>query len=332
MYTRGALPLLNEKLLSIAREVGFRRGEQLLRQGEPARGAFVIRSGEVEAQVALPGGGTLIVAELSAGDMFGEMALIDRGVCMASVVAKSDAAGWFVDRDDFRSLLAGRDPAALAIQKEVTRVLSHKLSAANARLRQHRAAEDRPAVAVIEHARSAATFAWRAFLPILPFFDGFEADEIEQLVTGCAVFELPRGASLFRAEQSADAAFLVIRGAAEIVLPRGTAERRITVAGPGELVGYLAVLERRPHWASARIRESACLMEFGAPLLLRHYEGTSRTSVSLQRTILRSLLQALARTNAQLTRLISHARLGAARIEAEELEKTLHGQIVLSEN
>jgi CRP-like cAMP-binding protein len=124
----------------------------------------------------------------------------------------------------------------------------------------------------------------------------------------------------------------VIRGAAEIVVPAGAAERRVTIAGPGELVGYLAVLERRPHWASARIRESACLMEFGAAQLLRHYEGNSRTSVSLQRAIHRSLLQALARTNGQLTRLISHARLNAARAEAEELEKTLHGQIVLSDN
>ena len=324
--------LFDEKLLSIGREVGFRRGERLLRQGEPARGAFVIRSGEVEAQVALPGGGTLIVAELAAGDMVGEMALMERGVCMASVVAKSELAGWFIDRDDFRAMLAGRDSAALAIQKALTRVLAQKLRAANARLREHRAAEDRPAVPVIEHGRSPASFDWRSFLPILPFFEGFDAGEIEELTAGCAVFELPRGASLFRAEDPAAAAFLVVRGAAEVVASTGATERRITIAGPGELVGYLAVLERRPHWASARIRESACLMEFSAPQLLRHYEGASRTSVSLQRAIHRSLLQALARTNAQLTRLISHARLNAARIEAEELEKTLHGQIVLSDN
>jgi CRP-like cAMP-binding protein len=326
------LSLLNEKLLCIARPVEFRRGERLLRQGELARGAFVIRTGEVEAQVALPGGGTLAVAELRAGDMFGEMALIERGMCMASVVARSDVAGWFVDRDDFRAMLAGRDSAALDMQKAVTRVLSQKLRAAYARLREHRAAEDRAAAAVQEHARSAPTFDWRAFLPLLPFFEGFDAYEIAELAEGCAVFELPHGASFFRADQPAGAAFLVIRGAAEVVAPAGATERRITIAGPGELVGYLAVLERRPHWACARVRECACLMEFGAPQLLRHYEGNSGTSVSLQRAIHRSLLQALARTNTQLARLISHARLASARSDAEELEKALHGQIVVSNN
>lgn len=324
--------LVDQKLLSIAREVEFRRGERLLRQGDAARGAFVIRSGEVEAQVALPGGGTLTVAELGAGDMFGETALLERGVCMASVVARSAVAGWFVDRDDFRAMVAGRDAAALEIQKAVTRVLSQKLRAANARLREHRAAEDRPAVPTHEHARSAASFDWRAFLPILPFFEGFDAYEIDELAEGCAVFELPRGASLFRAGEPARAAFLVVRGAAEVVVPAAAEERRITIAGPGELVGYLAVLERRPYSASARVRESACLMEFSAPHLLRHYEGGSGTSVSLQRAIHRSLLQALARANTQLIRLISHARLNAPRSEARDLEKVLHGQIVLSDN
>jgi CRP-like cAMP-binding protein len=326
------LTLLNEKLLPIAREVEFRRGEELLRQGEVARGAFVIRAGEVHARVALPGGGMLTVAELGPGAMFGETALMERAVCMASVVAKTDVAGWFVDRDDFRAVAAGRDSAALEIQKSVTGVLSEKLRAANARLREHRAAEDRTAVPPQARARAAPAFDWRPFLPMLAFLDGFDRWEIDELTQDCAVFELERGGALFNAGESADAAFLVIRGAVEIVAPRGASERRVTIAGPGEIVGYLAVLERRAHWVSARIRESACLLELGAPQLLRHYEGTTGTSVSLRRAIHRSLLQALARTNTQLIRLISHARLNAERGEAEALEKALHGQIVFGDS
>ena len=324
--------LFGEKLLPIAREVGFRSGDRLMRQAQPARGAFVIRAGEVEAQVALPGGGTLTVAELRAGDMLGETALIERGVCMASVVARSDVSAWFIDRDDFRAMLAGRDRGALELQLAVTRVLAQKVHAASARLREHRAAEDRPAVAAAERSPSPPSFEWRRFLPILPFFEGFDAEEIDALVHGCEVFELPRGASIFRAGEPAGASFLVIRGAAEIVAPAGASERRITIAGPGELIGYLSVLERRPHWASARVRESACLVELPGRHLLALYEGASGTSVSLQRAIHRSLLQALARTNAQLVRLISHARLASARSAAEDLEQALHSQIVLSEN
>ena len=109
---------LNDKLRAIARPVSFAAGARLVRQGEASRGAFVISSGAVEAQVALPGGGTLAVAQFGEGDMFGEMALIERGVCSASVVAQKAVEAWFIGRDDFRSLVASRDRDALSEYQE----------------------------------------------------------------------------------------------------------------------------------------------------------------------------------------------------------------------
>ncbi|HSU77194.1 MAG TPA: cyclic nucleotide-binding domain-containing protein, partial [Burkholderiales bacterium] len=93
-----------DKLLAIARELAFGKGAWLVRQGESSRGAFLIRAGTVEAQVALPGGGMLTVAELGPGEMFGEMALIERGACSASVRAKGEVSAWFIERDDFRAM------------------------------------------------------------------------------------------------------------------------------------------------------------------------------------------------------------------------------------
>jgi CRP-like cAMP-binding protein len=95
-------------------------------------------------------------------------------------------------------------------------------------------------------------------------------------------------------------------------------------------VGYLAVLEGKSHAAAARVRESACVLEFSAKEFLDVYNGDTGTSVSLQHAIHKSLLRSLARTNTQLTRLISHAHLTAASSDAADLEKALHGQIVQS--
>lgn len=324
----------NEKLLAIARPVSFLKGAHLTRQGEPSRGAYLIRQGKAEAEVALPGGGRLAVASFGEGAMFGEMSLIERGVCMASVVARANIDGWFVSRDDFRALVASRDPAALELQREITRVLSAKLRALNAKVREHPAAEDRPSMSsettISNKAEKKPSFNWRAFLPILPFCEGFDAEGIEELVAGGRAFELPRGAAVFSAGEPSPACYLVVRGALEVVIAEKGRERRVAIAGPGELVGYLAVLEGAPHGASARVREDACLLELEASRFMELYHGNSAVSVSFQHAIHRSLLRALARTNTQLTRLISHARLTAARGEARELEKVLHGQIVQS--
>ena len=70
-------------------------------------------------------------------------------------------------------------------------------------------------------------------------------------------------------------------------------ERRIAIAGPGELVGYLAILEGKAHGASARVREEACLLEMKAGRFLELYNGSSGTAVSLQHAIHLSLLRAL---------------------------------------
>jgi CRP-like cAMP-binding protein len=322
----------HEKLLAIARSVSFAQGARLVRQGEPSRGAFVIRRGEAEAQVALPGGGTLAVAEFGEGDMFGEMALIERGVCSASVMARTAVEAWFIERDDFRAMVASRDPAALEIQRNITKVLAAKLRALNARVRSHPAAEDRPlsdAPRASDFSYAKPFFEWRDFLPILPFFEGFDAYEIDEFVARCRAMELPRGTWLFAPAQAATACFIVVRGAVEVFSRTANLERRVAVAGPGELIGYLAVLEGNPHAAAARVRETACVLELSSKDFLEIYGGDSGTSVRLQHAIHKSLLRSLARTNTQLTRLISHAHLTAGK-EAAELEKALHGQIVQS--
>jgi CRP-like cAMP-binding protein len=321
---------VHEKLVSIARAVSYPEGARLVRQGEASRGAYLIETGRAEAEVTLPGGGTLPVASFGEGDMFGEMALIERGVCTASVAARSAVAGWFVARDDFRALVASRDPAALEVQREITRILAAKLRALNAKVRGHPAAEDRPARSPGDrnYPSKRPSFDWKAFLPVLPCFEGFDAYEIEELVGRASVRELERGAPLFRPGEAASACYIVVRGAVEVCSRSGGLERRVAVAGPGEIVGYLAVLAGEPHAAEARVRETACLLVLPAAQFLAVYNADSGSSVSLQHAIHKSLLRSMGRTNTQLTRLISAARLRGAQAEGNKLEISMRGNHV----
>ena len=328
MYTRRRLAPFSEKLVSIARPVSFQPGARLLRQGEASRGAFLVRSGRLEAEVALPGGGTLRVAEFGDGDMFGEMALLERGVCSASVLARTPVEGWFVGRDEFRAMVASRDAAALEVQRAITRVLAAKLRALNARVREHPAAEDRPRRPASPSVEMRPSFDWRPFLPVLRFFEGFDEQEVAELVAPARAFELARGARLFDQDGPPDACYLVLRGAVEVFSVAGNVERRIALCGPGELVGYLAVLEGAPHGAAARVREAACLLAFASGDFLRLHGDGSGASVSLQHAIHATLLRSLARTNNQLTRLIAAARLRGAREEGSALEAARGSQII----
>ena len=308
------------QLFTLAEPVSFVAGSRLVRQGEASRGAFVLRAGAVEARVSLPGGDERTVATLQAGSMFGEMALLEHGTCSASVVAVEHVDGWFIERDPFRALTAGRNAAALAIQRTITRGLVERLGALNAELMKQPAPEDRvvtdvpPAndpLAAIARTRRLG-FDHRAFLPVLPFFSGFSADEIDAVVASAQLLELRRGQWLFAPGQPAGACYLVVRGAVEAAARIAGRERRMALLGPGTLAGYLSVLRGTTHGAGARVRESAVLLEWPAADFLAIYNGVSGAEVKMQHAIHRNLLQSLARSNSQLSRLVTQASLSEA--------------------
>ena len=326
-------------LLSVARQVSFVRGAQLVRHGEAARGAWILREGSAAAVVMLPGGEALTVAHLGAGSMFGEMALLDQGTCTATVSATSNVDGWFVERADFRALVAQRHPAALRIQHAITLILSDKLRQLNSKVLACPSAEDRPARdmgatndpldGVARSSRT--TFNWRAFLYRLPLFEGFEAGEIDDVADTGRLVERARAAPVFLAGQPAGALFLVVRGAVEVVARHGSFERRLAVLGPGQLFGFMSMLEGLPHGVACYARESALLLEITRPRFEALYLGGDSVAAKLHRAVHRSLLGSLAQTNRRLTRLISELRLSAALDQHVELSAVYHGQLVAAE-
>jgi CRP-like cAMP-binding protein len=321
-------------LLSIAQPVSFARGACLVRAGEASRGAYVIREGQAEASVLLPGGERLVVAKLGPGSLFGEMALFERGIATATVAAGTNLDGWFLDRDDFRALAAQRTPEARGLQHALTVILMQKLRAMNAKVLEAAAPEDAPVVkshiadplAGVKRSGKTA-FDFRPFLPLLPVFDGFTDAEIAEVMDASRLVDLQRGHGVFAVGQPA-AAFVVLRGAVEIYARREARERRMAVLGPGQIFGFMSLLDGGAHGSEARVRETAILLEIPRKAFDGFYAGEGAISTVLHHAIQRSLLSSLAQTNRHLTRLISLARLRGARREGDKLETALGGQIV----
>lgn len=83
-------------------EIKVHAGKKIADQGSLGQEAFLILSGEVEVER----NGTKI-AELSAGQVAGELALLDHGLRTASLVCKTDCDVLVVDSRHFRGILEG---------------------------------------------------------------------------------------------------------------------------------------------------------------------------------------------------------------------------------
>lgn len=91
------------------KELSFPAGHKVLTQGEKGTHFYVIVDGEAEVFVTAPGGTEKVIARLSRGECFGEMALIQTGVRTASVRAVSKLICFEMEKIDFDRLFKGCD-------------------------------------------------------------------------------------------------------------------------------------------------------------------------------------------------------------------------------
>jgi CRP-like cAMP-binding protein len=114
------------------RPARYRQGEEILHEGDPGKEMFFIESGRVQVTHGR-GASTLVLAELGAGDLFGEMALLTGNPRSASVTALSDVDLWSMSQGDFDNVVIAYPNLALAL----SRLLSERLRSTDDRyLRQ----------------------------------------------------------------------------------------------------------------------------------------------------------------------------------------------------
>ena len=103
---------------SLAEVVDLRRleaGELLFRAGEPGDSLYLVRDGEVELFINDNAGQKIILTVASAGDFFGEIALLDEGNRTATAVAREESELVELDRDDLLLLFDKRPETALSM-------------------------------------------------------------------------------------------------------------------------------------------------------------------------------------------------------------------------
>jgi alkyl hydroperoxide reductase subunit AhpC/uncharacterized protein (DUF924 family)/CRP-like cAMP-binding protein len=104
------------------RTVTFDAGDTILTEGESGDTAFLIRTGSVEVVIG-QGDKAKSVGTLEAGDVFGEMSLVDRGPRSATVRALTPTECFVTTYDDFIAAAEGHPERALEFVKTLVRKL-----------------------------------------------------------------------------------------------------------------------------------------------------------------------------------------------------------------
>ncbi|HSF28933.1 MAG TPA: universal stress protein [Candidatus Tectomicrobia bacterium] len=117
-------------LADAARIRTYRKGEVIVREGDPATGCFMIVSGRVEVSQGAASATPLVLATMGPGEVFGEMAVIDEHPRSATVRAIETTECVAIRRADFVETLR-RHPGMAA---QLLPVLVRRVRQAEARL------------------------------------------------------------------------------------------------------------------------------------------------------------------------------------------------------
>lgn len=122
-----------QALANSCQERTYTAGSTILSQGDTGVGLYVIKSGKVQViQANNPDRAETVLGELGAGDVLGEMALLDDLPRSASAIAAEEVQALLLPIWDFRSALRQHPDIAL----KLLAVLSRRLRKAEVRNRE----------------------------------------------------------------------------------------------------------------------------------------------------------------------------------------------------
>ncbi len=108
--------------LLLARSGRFERlakGEILFFQSDPSECAYIVRNGNISIVLTSPDGREMVINEMHAGDMFGELGILTKKTRSTSAVAQSNSELFVIARDVFLRLVED-EPSLARLILEMT--------------------------------------------------------------------------------------------------------------------------------------------------------------------------------------------------------------------
>jgi putative peptide zinc metalloprotease protein len=222
----GRLPAsVLEELAARLTEEPFQSGDTVVVEGDVDDRLYLIVEGHAEASTTGPSG-TVPLATLGPGELFGEIALLEPdGRRQATVTAVEPLLLLDLDAADFRRVLVAHPEARAVFTQMTDDLLVTK------------------------------------FLKQTSPFSTLNGERLRQLAGRLERLDVPAGDTIIRQGETGEECYLLRSGRAE-VLAQGTqgGERNLATLGPGSLFGEAALLTDEPRNATVRALDPCTLL------------------------------------------------------------------------
>src|SRR5215212_236056 len=214
-----------EELAELLEEDRYPSGATVVTEGEEGDRLYLIAEGRAEVSTAGQGG-SVPLATLGPGELFGEIALLEPGGRrQATVTTVEPLAVLSVDAPDFHRVLDAHPKARIALSEVVQTLLAAK------------------------------------FLKQASPFSTLDGARLRKLAARLEQKKVPAGATIVRQGEYGDECYLLRSGRVEVVVEEEEGEgRNLATLGAGSLFGEAALLADAPRNATVRALEPCELL------------------------------------------------------------------------
>lgn len=242
-------------ILRLMRPVELEAGKVLFREGEPGKAMWVMGKGvEVSVSATPPGQKRpVVVAYARAGEVLGEMALVDDGPRSGTAVVVQGGHAHEIDANEFHALRGTSNPAAFKVLRRVCVDLCARLRATNERIV--------PSSPQSIHTPSVSSTK-RPSADLMDRFPPFKAmPATVKLALGqkLQLIEVDEVTPLFAESEPSDGAWFLIEGEVSV----GRNGKTLANLGAGTMFGLVSAIDQGTRSASCVTTGPAKLLKLG---------------------------------------------------------------------
>ena len=299
-----------EELAAVMGTIELVSGDVLFHEGDEADGLHVLERGVVQASRRLPGEAELDYARLGAGEVLGEIPLLDGGLRTGTVRAVEPTTALFLARADFTALVSRLHPTAFAIKRQIVQLACERLRLSHAALVETlgggsagEAAQPEPLAEAGPEDLPSGRLPDPGYVLRLPFFRAYGEPEYVELLNTCRLAVVPAKSLILGEGATADACCITLNGAIEEVIRRGDQVVRVRLCGPGRAFGYAGLIDGLPSSVSVSTRERSLLLVVPRGRFEALFHGGTISSYSFFDAIEHDLMASLRQAQAPQARL-----------------------------
>lgn len=125
---RGLSPRQLESLAQVSEERKYRGGEAVFTEHSSGAEVYIIKKGKVCIELGLKGkSNTATIQRLGVGQVFGELALVDRRNRSATAICEKDCEIMAIDRDKLNELFERDGPLGYVVMRNLAQLLAGRL-------------------------------------------------------------------------------------------------------------------------------------------------------------------------------------------------------------